>query len=140
MSLNELICKMECQELIFQHARRLDEGAYADAKHAYTADAVMVVPTGEEMKIAEIPLEAMAKAGANLKPRIVTNLVVTVAGPDTAKAFAYVTLPRQLVAQGEWHYDLRRTDAGWRISRFKAIGLERVKGEMEELVRANAAR
>jgi len=128
MTLDDLICKMECQDLILRHARHLDAGELAESRTVYTHDAIIVGPTGQEIRQADIPDERLKQVTANLRPRIVTNIMVTPTSLTTAKAFAYVTLPRAEIPQGEWHYDLCKLDQGWRISRFGAVGIERDKG------------
>lgn len=140
MTLEDLICKAECQDLILRHARHLDECNFAESKQSYTADAVMVTPTGAEVKIADMGDDTLRRAATGLKPRIVTNILITPTGPDTADGFAYVTLPRKLVSQGEWLYKFRKTDQGWRVCWYRANGLEREKGELEELGRQARAR
>ena len=125
MSVDDLVCKMDCQELILHHARCLDEGDREGAATSYTDDAQMVGPTGEVLSAAEAGGRLRPDLIVALKPRIVTNLVVTPTGPDTAEAFAYVTLPRAQFPHGEWHYKLRKTADGWRISWFKALVVER---------------
>lgn len=133
MTLDDLICKTECQELIFEHARHLDEMKIAESRNAFSDDAIMVTPLGDEVRIADMPEAETRRVATNLKPRIVTNVVVKPTGPDTADGFAYITLPRKLVAQGEWHYKFRKFGKDWKITWYRAIGLEREKGEFEEL-------
>lgn len=140
MTLDDLICKMECEEVILNHARHLDLGELTKAREAFTQDATFVTPTGETVRTADIKEEEQRVYTANLYPRIVTNIVVTPTGPDTADARCYITLPRDLIAQGEWLYKLRKTPEGWRICHHVATGIERNKGDFEKLRAQSLAR
>jgi len=125
VTIDELICKMECQELILHHARCLDEGSLAESQSLFTEDATMIGPSGEKIRVADRNEAEMRRVTANLKPRILTNIVITPTGPNTAKAFSYITLPRPNLPQGEWHYELRKTDKGWRISHRMVVPIKR---------------
>jgi hypothetical protein len=125
MTLEELILKKEVEETILRHARNMDVGDNDAADAGFTADAIMEAPTGETLRVADIPRERSHATRAGLKPRIITNVVVTPTGPDTADAFCYVTLPREKMPQGEWHYKFVRTEAGWKIAHYKVVGIQR---------------
>ena len=127
MTLDDLICKQEIQDLLLMRTRFLDEGKLAEAQSLYSDDAIIVGPTGKEIRARDRDMAEMRQTTANLKPRLLTNIVVTPTGPDSAEAFAYITLPRPELPQGEWRYEFRRTSDGWRITRYQAIGIEPAK-------------
>jgi SnoaL-like domain len=125
MTLEDLIVKQEVEEAIYRHVRNMDEDNHDAADAGFTADAIMEAPTGETLKVADIPKERSRSTRAGLKPRIITNVIVTPTGPGTADAFCYVTLPREKMPQGEWHYKFVRTETGWKIAHYKVVGIQR---------------
>jgi SnoaL-like domain len=116
VSVETLLCKMECQDLIFRYAVALDSEAGMEALGMWCADGRIVRPDGTEISgtagirktIESIPLKSFA-------PRILTNVVVTPTGENTAEGFAYLTLPGDM-PKVEWHFEFRKSDTGWRIS------------------------
>ena len=127
MTVDELIRKYECQELILRRARLLDLGQLEDERSLFTKDAIVVGPRGEQRRVHDVPAEERQRVTSNLAPRVITNIAVTLTGSDTAQVTCYVTLPREELPQGEWTFDVVKTDEGWRISRYEAaaIGPER---------------
>lgn len=136
MTFEELCAKAEIEELILRHARHVDLGETDETRKLFTEDSVFVTPAGEVVPRREGNPEEQRRNAlifANLYPRIVTNISVTLDGPDAAEAWAYVTLPRPVAPQGEWRYKLRRTDLGWRIYHHQAVLIERDPSDRERL-------
>jgi len=127
MSLDDLICKKECEELLYRAASALDEGGVTEHLSFYTDDARLDFGVGPEIGLkdwaAMIDKDEAEnrRVAVSLKPRIVTNLLITRTGPDSAKAHAYISLPDAShgSSRGEWFYELRRTNKGWLISRYQ---------------------
>jgi hypothetical protein len=125
MTLKDLIIKKEVEEMILKHARSMDENQNEAADAGFAEDAIMEAPTGETLRVADIPKERKVATRAGLKPRIITNMIVDVISPDRANAFCYVTLPRENLPQGEWHYQLKKLPEGWKITHYKVVPVQR---------------
>jgi hypothetical protein len=115
MSGEYLQSKLDCQDLMFRYAVALDNEAEAEALSMWTEDGRIIGPDGSEIRgtdeirgtIEAVPLKSFA-------PRILTNVLITVTGDDTARGFAYVTLPKR--PKLEWHFEFLKTSSGWLIS------------------------
>jgi hypothetical protein len=115
MSVESLQSKLDCQDLMFRYAAALDNEAEAEALSMWTEDGRIIRPDGSEIRgtdeilstIEGVPLKSFA-------PRVLTNVLITVTGDDTAKGFAYVSLPKR--PKLEWHFEFRKVSSGWRIS------------------------
>jgi hypothetical protein len=108
-----LACKLECQDLIIRHGAALDRGDGAAGAALFVEDAkVSSGPGRADISVAEYwarPVEDFTF----YRPRVITNIVITPAGPDTAEGSAYVTM--RDVPDMAWRYEFRKTDLGWRI-------------------------
>jgi hypothetical protein len=143
MTLNDLICKIECEELIFKLARHLDNHEFEENKRCYTADAVVTSNTGAPpVRVQDMSVEMMKGQSSGYKPRLVTSITVTPDGPSRAKVFCYCTIAREWLPSTEWHFDLVKTDAGWLCSSQKVAIIERYPGELKDVAarRAEAAK
>ena len=131
MTLDDVICRIECEELIYRAARYLDEGALNEHLSLYTPDAKLDFGVGPEIGLKDwaemIKTDEVGNrlAAVALKPRVVSNLLITRTAPETVTARAYVTLPDAShgSSRGEWTYELRKTNKGWLISRYKVAGI-----------------
>ena len=133
MSLDDLICKIECEEHIFKLARHLDNHEFEENKKCYTPDAVLVSNTGAPgTRIQDMSVETMAGQSSGYKPRLVTSITVTPLGPDKAKVFCYCTIKRDVFPSTEWHFDMVKTDTGWLCSGQRVAIVERYEGELAE--------
>jgi hypothetical protein len=133
MNLEELACKIACQDLLVRFCLALDAGRNADAAALFSDDVTLVFPTGE------VTGAAARTFIENRWPEIVTrhimtNMLIETTGPDIAKGYAYIlvyrvprepsSVPRPLPsapnAAGDWDIQFKKTPAGWRISRYEA--------------------
>jgi hypothetical protein len=140
MSLDDLVCKAECADVILNYGAALDRGANSEAADFFADDGVLKRPDGEISGAAI--RELLLKRPANVLTRhLLSNVVVRPTGPDTASAIAYIViyrapgegpLPRALPAGpggiGEWRTELRRTPEGWRFTRWEATGAMEPEG------------
>jgi len=140
MTLDDVICKLEITDMIYEHQRLLDNHQFEESRGIYTPDAVMVANGGVEIRFADMSLETMKGQSSNYKPRLITSVVVSPTGPNTAKAVCYSTLRRDLCPNAEQHYDFVKTDKGWKCRRMKIDILERFEGELAKLQAEAAAK
>jgi hypothetical protein len=135
MNLSEIADKLECQDLLVRLCSALDVGDNTKAATMLAENATVVAPTGP------VSGEAARQVFLSRPPTIVTrhvltNLLVTLTGPDTATADAYIIVyrvpreaqdvpPRRLPATpqaaGDWKIKFKKTVQGWRISHYEAI-------------------
>ena len=136
MSDEQLSSKLECQDLLFRFGAALDRGANADAADLFAEGARLGAPDGTFAE-GDAVREALMKRPSTLVTRhLVTNLVVTPTGPDTADGIAYVMnyrvmsedrdntphpLPESPGGVGEWRLAFRKTAAGWRLSSLETV-------------------
>jgi hypothetical protein len=133
---DDIACKVECSDILARLAWALDRGESAEAAGYFTDDAALVTPAGTT-RGADIRKAMDARPASVVTRHLILNLVVDRTGPDTAKALSQLimyrltaqedpktpmVLPASPQALGEWRIDLRKTDAGWRISRYEAVG------------------
>jgi hypothetical protein len=133
MNLEDLICKIECEELLFKLARHLDNHEFEDNKKCYTPDAVLISNTGAPpTRIQDQSVEAMASQSSGYKPRLITSVTVTPRGPGKASVFCYCTIKRDVFPSTEWHYEMVKSDSGWLCSSLRVAIVERHEGELAE--------
>ena len=135
MNIEELSCKIECQDVLAALCAALDEGRNDDAADLFTDDAVLVLPIGEK-KGPEVRAALNARPATITTRHLMTNVAVDVKSADGAFATAYILVYRTTVdpgapgphplpetpqAAGDWNIDLRKTPDGWRICRYAAI-------------------
>ena len=134
MNSAELICKVECQELIARYFNILDSGPRTDAVELFTQDGRMFVTDDKE---GAPPADMFAALPPQFVPvHLATNVVITPAGPDAAEGIAYAVaynifggaddaLPRRMPPTpsriGRVQFSFKRTPAGWRISAFRPL-------------------
>jgi ketosteroid isomerase-like protein len=135
MTVDELICKQSCNDLMAELASALDRGDNAAAADCFTHDATMVMPTGEFS--GEAVREALARRPAHIVTRhIYTNVIIRPMDAATAEGSAYLLvyrvprgadgqpssrLPNTPQAAGDWRLRFRRTPGGWKLSRYEAV-------------------
>jgi hypothetical protein len=135
MSIDEIICKLECHDLLVKLASALDRGANDEAADFFSDDGVLVTPNGES--VGPAVRQALAKRPANIITRhIFTNAIINPIDTQSAEGHAYIlvyrvsreandVLPRRLPSTpqgaGDWRIGFRKTATGWKISRYEAI-------------------
>lgn len=133
MNIEELTCKIECQELISQYFVKLDAGAHDELADLFVDDAVMPRPGGAAEGKAAIRV-LFASLPPNFRPvHIGVNQIITQTGPDTADGITYsivynmlaneghsppLMFPPLPTAIGKIAFGFRKTADGWRISSF----------------------
>jgi len=135
MTLEELSCKLECQDLIIRYFVMLDSGPRATIPDLlFTEDGTMVGP-GNNVAEGAALRERFAQLPKEFVPVHPTmNILITPTGPNTADGTAYVVaynifgkvddvLPRPMPTTpnrvGIVQFQFRNTASGWRISQFK---------------------
>ena len=134
MNLDELVCKVECQELIARYFNILDSGPRSEAADLFTQDGRMFV-TGDDDGAP--PAAMFAALPQEFVPvHLATNVVITSAGPDAAEGIAYAVaynmfgkaddaLPRRMPPTpsriGKVLFSFKKTPSGWRISTFRPL-------------------
>jgi hypothetical protein len=134
MNDDDLACTIACQDVLGRLSWALDTGANSAAAELFTDDATLVTPAGELAGPA-VREFMEGRSSAVATRHIMTNLVVNRTGPDTAEAISYLivyrvprdaagpsrVLPPTPQAFGEWKINLRKTPAGWRLTRYEAV-------------------
>lgn len=136
MHLDDLACKTACHDVLVRFCTALDTRDNVAAADLFADDAQMVAPSGDTVHGTAIRAYFERRPTALITRHIMTNVLVEPTGPDTASARAYILvyrvqrqdpdrLPRAMPSgpqgAGDWVVDLRRTDAGWRISRYEGV-------------------
>ena len=132
MTIDDLICKQECHDLVVRYFTLLDTGPRSKAPELFTDDGRMMT-TGEE---GADPREMFSRLPAEFVPiHLTSNILITPTGPDTAEGETYGVaynmmgkvddvLPRAMPQTpnriGKLLFEFRKTAGGWRIYRFKA--------------------
>jgi len=133
-STDELMCKLACQDLVYLFAK------YRDKPHECSIDEVLsedaeLLGSGVAMRGPEVRqrMESGAKYPFNLI-HIFTNVVITQTGPDSARGCGYLleytvrksadeALPQPMPDKprlvGDRLFEFRRTEAGWRMTRYQ---------------------
>ncbi|WP_066554671.1 nuclear transport factor 2 family protein [Croceicoccus bisphenolivorans] len=134
MNIEDLSCKIGCQDALVALCSALDAGDNDAAADLFTDDGVLILPTGEK-RGAEVRAALNARSSTITTCHIMTNVLVTPRSATEASAAATITvyrvqtegnasasltLPETPQAIGEWGIDLRLTPDGWRISRYTA--------------------
>ena len=131
MSPEEVVCKLECQDLVSRYFRFLDRGPRSDIGQIFTEDAKMGA-SGDFNGIH--PTQAFSTLPAEFTPtHLATNILITPTGPDTATGEAYCVayntfgspddvLPRKMPDHpnriGVVLFKFGKTPDGWRIAEF----------------------
>jgi hypothetical protein len=126
VSPEEQSCKLECHDLIVRFFTIIDTGPLASFKDLFTEDGKLL-RGGAGFD----PGPLVTGRPNNMFPiHLVTNMLVTQTGPETADGEAYVvaynmkgdpadTLPRKMPQTpnriGKSIFEFRKTAAGWRI-------------------------
>ena len=124
-----LVCKVECQELIFRHGAALDDGDAPGGAALFVDDARIAGPDGTSRALADYwdrPRDTFTR----FRPRVITNVVITPRTDVVAEGVAYVVMPH--VPKLQWHYQFRRTDQGWRISSYEGTVVESTEASESE--------
>lgn len=135
MTLDELICKVACQDMLVRFCDALDGGGASPADF-FTEDASMVIPTGETVRGDEILGVLAKRPTATIATRhIMTNVLIDPVAADRARAAATIlvyrvprqdpdVLPRALPstpqAVGAWNLELAKSGQEWKISHYAA--------------------
>lgn len=133
MTIEELECRAACADLLHRFASLLDSGANREAADLFTDDATLTRPDGEYSGSAIRELME-GRPETIITRHMLTNVIVTPQGAESATASAYGLvfrvegrpddpLPRAMpegpTAAGDWNVAFRRTDAGWRMTRWE---------------------
>lgn len=134
MTLEELTCKQECQDMVIRYFTILDLGPRSSIGDIFTEDGMLV--RGDRILD---PRQAFQQMGEDVVPiHFAINIVVDPTGPTTAEGTAYTVaynmrgkpddkLPRVMPPTpsriGKMHFEFRKTPAGWRI--YRQTGLHR---------------
>jgi hypothetical protein len=129
MTLDEVICKLECRELVIKLMRSLDTHD-KELWHSVLADDAKRHYGNSKNKDDLHKFWDLLPKGF-YPVHLVTNITITPTGPDTAEGVAYGVaynifgkeddpLPRPMPKTpsrvGRTNYTFRKTSAGWRIS------------------------
>jgi hypothetical protein len=128
MTPEELTCRAECQDLAMKLFEAIDTHDKALWDSALAPDAHQIAPGGANSPLGEL----WKMFPENFEPvHLVTNLVVTPTGPDTAKGILHSTayhiyknpgdpetllMPETPSGIGRMGLSFTRTSNGWRIS------------------------
>ena len=138
VSLDQLAAKADCGDLLYRFASALDRTAHEEAADMFADDGVAVRPDGAELSGQAVREMLLSRPTDIMTVHVLSNLVVTSTGTDTAEGLAYVVayraprpagqaLPLPLPAAphgvGDWRVQFRRTAAGWRLSRWQATAI-----------------
>jgi len=134
MNLDELTCKVECQELVARYFILLDRGPRAELPNLFTDDPKFITPDGNVTEGGAVH-GLLTHMPENFVPvHLAVNVVITPAGPDAAEGLCYGVaynmfgkaddvLPRKMPNTpnriGKIDFRFRKTAKGWRISQFK---------------------
>lgn len=135
MSIENLMCRAECEDLLHRFAYLLDSGSNSEAADLFTDEATLRRPDGEYSGPAIRALIEQRPATVVTR-HILTNLSVTRMDARTATASAYClvyrvdgraddVLPREMpdgpTAAGDWKVDFRLTEGGWRMASWELL-------------------
>jgi hypothetical protein len=109
-----LSCKIECQELIIRHGAALDHGNASEGIALFVEGTKVIGGPGRGDISLEQYWDRPVEDFTYYSPRIITNIVITPTGTDTAEGIAYVTM--RDIPDSLWRYKFLKTDQGWRIS------------------------
>jgi uncharacterized protein (TIGR02246 family) len=129
-----LLAERACERLVLEYARLVDSGHAADVADLFTADGEWVGADGggmhgqQEIRAAFTARQAVTRRQSR---HVMTNVIVDVAGPDTATGIAYLINFRHDAAGdvaahpapadhpkyvGDYHLTFRRIDGRWYIA------------------------
>jgi hypothetical protein len=133
MTLEELSCKAECQDLALKLFSAIDAHDKTIWDSVVTEDAQQVVPGGAPSPLSD----TWEVFPANFVPvHIVTNVIITPTGSDTADGILHTTayhiyagpgdggtrpMPSTPSGVGKMGLGFTRTSAGWRISELRLM-------------------
>jgi ketosteroid isomerase-like protein len=91
-----LLAERACERLVVDFVHRLDLGEPASVAGLFTEDGTWEWPAGERLVEGRDALRAYfgARPADRLSRRVMSNILVTVASPDTATATSYFTTYR----------------------------------------------
>lgn len=126
-SLEALLARAACEDLIAQYTHLVDGGEAAKAAGLFTDDGVFV-----SRNLNMRGREELIKGYENRQRQpyhsrhVMTNLRITLTGPDTAESTAYLTLYRDVngltpIGVAEAQDRFRRTPDGWRFAERRLI-------------------
>src|SRR5579864_460652 len=94
MSIDELICKLECQDVLVNLASALDRGANAEAAAFFADDGLLIMPDGESTGAPAIRERLMQRPAHIATRHILTNIIVRPIDATTAEGQAYIVVYR----------------------------------------------
>lgn len=136
MSIDDLATKIACQDLLHHFGHALDRGANAEAAELIADDGVALRPAGAPVRGPAVRAMLLKRSPETATRHVISNVVVTPIGTDSAEAVAYVLAyrvradgptPRPMPATpqvaGEWRMQFRRAGEEWQISRWEAVAV-----------------
>lgn len=137
MTLEDLINKSECHDLLVRLCAAIDSGRTDDLPDFFTEDLTLCPPNGEVITGDEARATLVGRPKTIVTRHLMTNVIITPTGPGAARGEANILiyrvppvsggpliLPRTPQAAGDWVMDFRKTPSGWRVSRY--VGIERM--------------
>ncbi|MFG2548473.1 nuclear transport factor 2 family protein [Streptomyces sp. NPDC048581] len=130
-SLDRLLAERACERVVIDFVHRLDLGEPASVAELFTEDGSWAWPEGERSVKGRDALRQYfgSRPADRLSRRMMSNVLVTVASPDTATATSYFTTyrvdgheggpvpPGSPVQVGSYEDTFRRSpDGGWLLS------------------------
>ncbi|MFI6929384.1 nuclear transport factor 2 family protein [Streptomyces sp. NPDC050287] len=94
--MEHLLAERACERLIIDFVRRLDLGEPGSVDELFTEDGSWAWPAGDRLIEGREALRAYfaSRPADRLSRRLMSNILVTVTGPDTATATSYFTTYR----------------------------------------------
>lgn len=134
MSIEDLTCKLACNDLLVRLCTALDSGDNDAAADCFAEDAVLELPAGEK-RGPEVRAVLNARPASVTTRHVMTNVIVEPEGEACARGAGYIlvyrvptaadsarplALPATPQAAGDWRISFVDTPRGWRISRYSA--------------------
>jgi len=138
VSVDRLVAKDQCRDLLYSFGAALDRAAHAEAADMFAAEATAARPDGLRLSGTAVREMLLNRPTDIMTVHVLSNVLVTLSGDDSAEGSAVVLayrvprapgeqlplpLPTSPHGVGEWHVRFKRTDAGWRMSHWAATAI-----------------
>ncbi|WP_042364640.1 nuclear transport factor 2 family protein [Streptacidiphilus neutrinimicus] len=129
-ALTTMLAELACERVVVEFVHRLDLGEPGSVAELFTEDGAWHWPDGERRVEGREALRAYfaGRPADRLSRRLMTNILVTVESPTTARAVSYLTTyrvdgytggmiePRLPANVGHYEDTLRKVDGRWLIA------------------------
>ncbi|WOX07025.1 nuclear transport factor 2 family protein [Microbulbifer pacificus] len=135
MNTQDLLTRLQCEEVLLNFFSLLDQGARTEAAALFDDNAVVIAPNGSELSGSAVRTFIESRPDTLVTRHLAANVSITPTGSDSAQATANITvyrvsraegdvppfrLPQTPQAVGDLKIHFRKNGDGWLITKYHA--------------------